>query len=138
MTIIHKVGIVGAGQMGAGIAEVCARASLDVLVCETDPDRVEAAPSRISGSLGRALRKGKLTPEFHDRAIVHLAYTHDLDAMGDRDLVIARRLPSPTWVLISMRTTRSARTRVWTAPQKAMLDEVARLAKVLTPLRSRA
>ncbi|MFE7330291.1 3-hydroxybutyryl-CoA dehydrogenase [Streptomyces sp. NPDC057565] len=88
MTGIHKVGIVGAGQMGAGIAEVCARASLDVLVCETDPERVDAARSRVSGSLGRALRKGKLTHEIHDRAIAHLDYTDDLAGMADRDLVI--------------------------------------------------
>lgn len=88
MTNIQRVGVVGAGQMGAGIAEVCARAGLDVLVRETDDDRVEAATHRVSSSLGRALRKGKLTHEVHDRAIAHLRYTTDLSDLADRDLVI--------------------------------------------------
>lgn len=88
MTSIQRVGIVGAGQMGAGIAEVCARASLDVLVCEADDERVDAARQRIEGSLARAVRKGKLTTEVHDRAQSHLRYTTCLKDMGDRDLVI--------------------------------------------------
>jgi len=88
MTNIQKVGVVGAGQMGAGIAEVCARAGLDVLVRETDEGRVDAARERVSSSLGRALRKGKLTHEVHDRAIAHLRYTTDLEDLSGCDLVI--------------------------------------------------
>ena len=88
MNSLDKIGVVGAGQMGAGIAEVCARASLDVLVCETDADRAEQARARIRGSLARALRKGKLTEEVHDRALAHLRFTHRLDDLADRDLVV--------------------------------------------------
>lgn len=69
---IQRVGIVGAGQMGAGIAEVCARASLDVLVCETDDDRVDAAHQRIEAPLACPVHEDKLTTEVHDRAQSHL------------------------------------------------------------------
>lgn len=96
MTNIQKVGVVGAGQMGAGIAEVCARAGLDVLVRETDADRVEAARQRVTCSLGRALRKGKLTHEVHDRALAHLSFTTDIGAMANRDVVIEAVLEDPT------------------------------------------
>ena len=62
-------GVVGAGQMGAGIAEACARAGLDVLVSETDEARAEAVRERAATSLGRALRRGKAHPPGHDRAL---------------------------------------------------------------------
>lgn len=88
MTNINKVGVVGAGQMGAGIAEICARASRDVLVCEADDARIEAARKRIAASLARAVRKGKLTREVHDRAVARISFTSDLAEMADRDLVI--------------------------------------------------
>lgn len=95
MTTIERVGVVGAGQMGAGIAEVCARGGLDVLVRETDEARVEAARERVTSSLGRALRKGKLTQEVHDRAVGHVRFTTDVSEMGDRDLVIEAVVEDP-------------------------------------------
>lgn len=88
MTDIARVGVVGGGQMGSGIAEVCARSSLEVLVCETGADQLEAARERITASLARAQRKGKLTQELHDRALARLSYSADLGDMADRDLVI--------------------------------------------------
>ncbi|AIJ23254.1 3-hydroxybutyryl-CoA dehydrogenase [Amycolatopsis methanolica] len=85
---IAKVGVVGGGLMGAGIAEVCARAGLDVVVAEAGEAALAAARERISTSLDRATRAGKLSAE--DRAIVdgRLSYTADLDDFADRDLVI--------------------------------------------------
>lgn len=88
MTEVERVGVVGAGQMGAGIAEVCARAGLEVLVCETTTERAGLARERISQSLAKAARKGKLTQELHHRALTRLAYTSDLATLADRDLVI--------------------------------------------------
>ncbi len=79
-----RVGVVGAGQMGAGIAEVCARAGLDVMVRETTPVTADIARQRIEGSLARTARKGKLTDDTHDRAVSRLSYTSDLDALADR------------------------------------------------------
>ena len=56
---IERIGIVGGGLMGAGIAEICARAGLEVLVREVDKEMVDAARRRIEGSLNRAVRSGK-------------------------------------------------------------------------------
>ncbi|GAA1935727.1 3-hydroxybutyryl-CoA dehydrogenase [Nocardioides marmoribigeumensis] len=95
MSAIERVGVVGAGQMGAGIAEVCARAGVDVLVCEADDERVEAARNRIEASLARAVRKGKLTHEVRDRAAARLSYTSDLAALAGRDLVVEAVVEDP-------------------------------------------
>lgn len=88
MTTFQRVGVVGGGQMGAGIAEVCARANLDVVVCEQSTELVDRARSRVLTSLSRAVRKGKLTQELHDRALARLAFVSDLESLSDRDLVI--------------------------------------------------
>jgi 3-hydroxybutyryl-CoA dehydrogenase len=88
MTALERIGVVGGGQMGSGIAEVCARSGLDVIVCEIGAEDAARAKHRIEASLARASRKGKLTRDLHDRAIQKLAYTHDLTALADRDLVV--------------------------------------------------
>ena len=58
---IERVGVVGCGLMGSGIAEVCARAGLDVLVREVDEATAEAGRGRLVKSLDRGLSSGKLT-----------------------------------------------------------------------------
>ena len=93
---VKTVGVVGAGQMGAGIAEICARAGVDVLVCEAGDARVAASRERITASLNRAVRKGKLTQEVHDRAIGRLSYTSTLSDLADRDLVVEAVVEDPT------------------------------------------
>ncbi|WP_406349318.1 3-hydroxybutyryl-CoA dehydrogenase [Streptomyces sp. NBC_00144] len=85
---LRRIGVVGAGQMGAGIAEVCARAGLDVVVREVTDEAAAAGRRRITGSLDRALRKGKLTELERDTALAGLQVTTDLDALADRDLVV--------------------------------------------------
>ncbi|MGH2721387.1 MAG: 3-hydroxybutyryl-CoA dehydrogenase [Actinomycetota bacterium] len=85
---VARVGVVGGGQMGAGIAEVCARAGLDVVVSEVDEDRVARAWERIEGSLGRAVERGKLLPEGRAAALERIGLTTDIDALGDRQLVV--------------------------------------------------
>ena len=60
MSQIERVGVVGCGLMGSGIAEVCARAGLDVLVREVNQGALDAGRKRIEGSLNRAVRSGKL------------------------------------------------------------------------------
>jgi glycine/D-amino acid oxidase-like deaminating enzyme len=57
---ISRVGVVGAGMMGAGIAEVCARASLDVVVCERDAAAAAQGRQRVVASMGRARDRKKL------------------------------------------------------------------------------
>ncbi|MEU2263743.1 3-hydroxybutyryl-CoA dehydrogenase [Streptomyces sp. NPDC019645] len=85
---IGRVGVVGGGQMGAGIAEVCARAGLDTVVCEADAIAARAARDRIAGSLDRAVRRGKLTQEAAGDALARLVFTSSLADLADRQLVV--------------------------------------------------
>jgi 3-hydroxybutyryl-CoA dehydrogenase len=87
-TAITRVGVVGCGQMGAGIAEVCARAGLDVRVTESSSDALDAGRARLQGSLEKATERGKLTPGDRDATLARLSYTADLGDLADRDLVI--------------------------------------------------
>jgi 3-hydroxybutyryl-CoA dehydrogenase len=88
MSIISKVGIVGAGQMGGGIAEVVARGGVDVVVREINLEALEAGERRVRSSVDRALSKGKLTDDQHTSINDHLSFTTDVEAFSDADLVI--------------------------------------------------
>lgn len=85
---IVRVGVVGGGLMGSGIAEVCARAGRDVVVLEAGPEAAEAALGRITGSLERGVRSGKLTEADRDAALRGLRLTTDVAELADRELVI--------------------------------------------------
>ncbi|MEV0640677.1 3-hydroxybutyryl-CoA dehydrogenase [Streptomyces sp. NPDC050619] len=88
MAAIKRVGIVGAGQMGRGIAEVCARAGLSVTLCDTSEDRARAGLSGVADSLLRAEKKGALTPEDRAHALAGIAVTGDLSHLAGADLVV--------------------------------------------------
>jgi 3-hydroxybutyryl-CoA dehydrogenase len=85
---VSRVGVVGSGLMGSGIAEVCARAGLDVLVNEVNQDASDAGKARIEKSLARGVRSGKLAEDDRDAALARLAFTTDLGDFADRDIVI--------------------------------------------------
>jgi 3-hydroxybutyryl-CoA dehydrogenase len=85
---IERVGVVGCGLMGSGIAEVCARAGLDVVVREVDEAAAESGRARLVKSLDRGLSAGKLTEDARDEALARLAFTTDLVDLGDCDLVV--------------------------------------------------
>lgn len=85
---IEKVGIVGGGQMGGGIAEVCAKAGVDVIVVEMTAELADKSRSTIERSLVRALERGKIDEEGRQSALGNMTFTADLDAFRDRDLVI--------------------------------------------------
>lgn len=85
---IERVGVVGAGQMGSGIAEVAAKAGANVVVYEPSEELVEAGRKRITGSLERAASKGKLSEADRDATLARLAYTTNLSDLADRQLVI--------------------------------------------------
>ncbi len=85
---IERIGVVGCGLMGSGIAEVCARAGLEVLVQEVDAAAAERGRDRIVKSLDRAVTAGKLPEAERDLAVSKLAFTTDLGDFGDRQLVI--------------------------------------------------
>ncbi len=85
---IERVGIIGGGQMGGGIAEVCIKAGVDVVVHEVTDELAIASRGRIEKSLGRAVEKGKLDEAGRDAALERLRTMSDLDAMADRQLVV--------------------------------------------------
>jgi 3-hydroxybutyryl-CoA dehydrogenase len=83
-----RVGVIGGGQMGAGIAEVCARSGVDVTVVETGEDRVSQARSAIEKSLARGERHGKLTADERDAALERLRFTAELEDLAGCDATI--------------------------------------------------
>jgi 3-hydroxybutyryl-CoA dehydrogenase len=85
---IERVGVIGAGQMGAGIAEVSARAGVDVLVFETSESLVTAGRNRVVKSLERGVSAGKITERERDGAVGKLKFTTALADLADRQLVI--------------------------------------------------
>ena len=85
---IEKVGVVGCGLMGSGIAEVAAKAGYDVVVREIDEDALAAGKARIRKSMDRAVSKEKLTAEDRDAAWERLTFTVELTDLADRDLVV--------------------------------------------------
>jgi 3-hydroxybutyryl-CoA dehydrogenase len=74
--------------MGSGIAEVCARAGLDVVVREVNESALAAGRTRIEGSLSKAVRSGKLPEADRDAALGRLRYTTDFGDFADRQLVV--------------------------------------------------
>jgi 3-hydroxybutyryl-CoA dehydrogenase len=86
MTSIERVGVVGGGLMGSGIAEVNARAGKDVIVVESTPEAVEAARQRLEASLKRAESRGKI--ESASVVLDRIRVVDDLAALADRDIVI--------------------------------------------------
>ncbi len=88
MSDIERVGVVGGGLMGSGIAEVCARAALDVVVAEVDPAAAEAAQARVTRSLDRGVSSGKLSDEDRGAAVERIRFTTDVGELADRQLVI--------------------------------------------------
>ncbi|WP_326772847.1 3-hydroxybutyryl-CoA dehydrogenase [Streptomyces sp. NBC_01445] len=88
MTPISRLGVVGCGLMGSGIAEVAALRGLDVTVAESTPELAAAGRARVSASLDRGLRRGKLTEADRDQALAGLSFTHDLGDLSDRQFVV--------------------------------------------------
>ncbi|MET7310719.1 3-hydroxybutyryl-CoA dehydrogenase [Streptomyces sp. NPDC005134] len=88
MSDIIRLGVVGCGLMGSGIAEVAALRGLDVTVAESTPELTAAGRARVTASLDRGLRRGKLTEADRDQALARLSFTHDLGELADRQFVI--------------------------------------------------
>ncbi len=85
---IERVGVVGAGQMGSGIAEVAAKAGADVVVFEPTEALLAAGRDRITGSLERAASRGKLSEADRDATLARFSFTTNLADLSDRQLVI--------------------------------------------------
>jgi 3-hydroxybutyryl-CoA dehydrogenase len=85
---IEKIGVVGAGQMGNGIAHVCALAGYDVVMEDINPDALGKARSTIERNLRRQATRGVISQTDVDAAMKRIRTANDLTAMADRDLVI--------------------------------------------------
>ena len=85
---IERVGVVGAGLMGAGIAEVAAKAGTDVTVCDINEAAVSAGRSRIEASLQKAVRAGKLEDDAAMAALARVRFVTDIGELADRQLVV--------------------------------------------------
>jgi 3-hydroxybutyryl-CoA dehydrogenase len=85
---IKKVGVVGAGQMGNGIAHVFALAGYDVLMTDVSRDALDKARELIQGNLDRQVARGKITEQDRDGALGRISTTMTLADLGTTDLVI--------------------------------------------------
>jgi 3-hydroxybutyryl-CoA dehydrogenase len=85
---IRKVGVIGCGQMGGGIAQVCAQAGYAVIVSEAAADLLKKGIAAIGNSLDKALSKEKITREERDAALARIAETTRPADFKDCDLVI--------------------------------------------------
>lgn len=85
---IKKVGVLGCGLMGSGIAEVCAKGGYSTVIREVDEGYLERGMERIQRSLGKAVDKGKLEAEQRDKALSRISGTMDLETLADCDLII--------------------------------------------------
>ncbi|MGW1025357.1 3-hydroxybutyryl-CoA dehydrogenase [Streptomyces sp. NPDC002577] len=88
MSDMTRLGVVGCGLMGSGIAEVAALRGLDVTVAESTPELAAAGRDRVTASLDRGLRRGKLGEADREQALARLSFTHDLGELADRQFVI--------------------------------------------------
>jgi 3-hydroxybutyryl-CoA dehydrogenase len=86
--MIKRVGVVGAGTMGNGIAQVFAQAGFDVRLCDMVPAAIERARGSIEKSLGKFVDKGRLTAADRDAALGRLTTGSDLDALADVDFLV--------------------------------------------------
>ncbi len=85
---IAKVGIIGAGQMGAGIAHVCALAGFDVLISDINSEQLKKCVANIEKNIARQVNKGFVSEADRNSALQRIATTGELAALGERDLVI--------------------------------------------------
>jgi 3-hydroxybutyryl-CoA dehydrogenase len=85
---IRRVGVIGAGQMGNGIAHVCSLAGFHVLLNDTSADRIKAGLATINGNMARQVSRKRITDEERQAAIKLITPSESLEAFGECDLVI--------------------------------------------------
>ncbi|MGB0941596.1 MAG: 3-hydroxybutyryl-CoA dehydrogenase [Marinomonas sp.] len=85
---IQQIGVVGAGQMGAGIAQVCAQAGYQVIMFDLNGEALEKALSDIAASLQRLIKKEKLTIDEMQVCLANISASTELSSMAQADLVI--------------------------------------------------
>ena len=85
---IRRLGVIGAGQMGSGIAHVAAAAGFEVVLNDLSAERLNAGLATINGTMTRLVKKGGMTEEDRADALSRITTADSYDALGDCDLVI--------------------------------------------------
>src|SRR5690349_4605858 len=85
---IRKIGVIGAGQMGSGIAHVSALAGFEVKLNDLTPDRVKAGIATINGNMARQVSRKRITEDERQAALKRITMAEKYDAFGDCDLII--------------------------------------------------
>ena len=85
---LKKVGVIGAGQMGTGIAHVCALAGYDVALYDVSADRIKAGLATINGNMARQVEKQAITEEQRKAALARIKASETMQGLADCDLVI--------------------------------------------------
>lgn len=85
---IRKVGVIGAGQMGKGIAQVCALAGLDVALNDVSSERVEAGVADVGSQMRKSVERGHLAADAVAAALPHLSGSAAIAQLGDADIII--------------------------------------------------
>src|SRR5262249_41681325 len=85
---IRKIGVIGAGQMGSGIAHVSALVGVEVKLNDLSPDRVKAGIATINGNMARQVSRKRITEEERQAALKRITMAEKYDAFGDCELII--------------------------------------------------
>jgi 3-hydroxybutyryl-CoA dehydrogenase len=88
MNGMKKIGVIGAGQMGSGIAQVCALAGFDVVLSDVTAERVRSGLATINGNMARQVAAGKYDEKQRQAALDRIVAAEGNDAFADADLVI--------------------------------------------------
>jgi len=86
--MINKVGVIGSGQMGSGIAHVAALAGFDVVLNDISADRLKSGMATINGNLSRQVAKKVITEDARKKALERITLSDSIDGLSDCDLVI--------------------------------------------------
>jgi 3-hydroxybutyryl-CoA dehydrogenase len=85
---IQKLGVIGAGQMGAGIAQVAAQAGIEVVLVDASAQLAERGVKKIDSQLEKLVQKGKMKPEDRAAIVSHIKPTEGYSAFADCDVVV--------------------------------------------------
>jgi 3-hydroxybutyryl-CoA dehydrogenase len=88
MSALKKIGVIGAGQMGSGIAHVCALAGFDVLLNDITAERIQSGLATINGNMARQVSADKLTEPDRKAALARITAAESYDQFADADLII--------------------------------------------------
>src|SRR5206468_11169900 len=86
--MIKKVGVIGSGQMGNGIAHVAALAGFDVVLNDVSAERLKSGMATINGNLSRQVAKEIITEDARKQALDRIQSSETMDGLADCDLVI--------------------------------------------------